>query len=87
MKKNIEKEIEKIFPNTNKEDSKFSISGDKTGKSIIYYTSFKYKTKDQIRIECYDYSKTYEEKRNVSDGLSVSIKSYETTPWLEQTSN
>ena len=87
MKKNIEKEFESMFPNTNKKDSKFSPSFDKTGKSIIYYTNFEFKTKDQIRIECYDYSKTHEEKRNVTDGLSVSIKSYETTPWLEQTLN
>ena len=83
MKTNIVKEFELMFPSANKKDSKFSPSFDKTGKSKIYYSNFQFNMKDQIRVECYDYSEDLEDEGNV-DGLSVSIKSHETTSWLEK---
>ena len=82
--KNIAEEFESMFPNTEREDSKFSPSFDPSGKSIIYYSYFRFDTKDEIQIECFDYSKDHAEARNLADGLSVSIKSYETISWLEQ---
>ena len=82
IKKNIVKEFETIFPNTNKRDSKFSPSFDPSGKTIIYYTYFIFDTKDEIQIECFDYSKDLEVKN--ADGLAVSIISHKTVSWLKQ---
>ena len=85
IKKNIVKEFETMFPDTKREDSKFSPSFDPTGRSIIYYSSFIFNIKDHIEVECYDYSKDLEDKN--ADGLSVSILSHEVISWLEQKLN
>ena len=84
IKKNIVKEFDLILLEANKIESKFNPSFDKTGRSVIYYTDFEFNSDDEIKIECYNYSESYAEKRNVTDGLSISLHSYETIPWLQQ---
>ena len=86
MKKEIVGEFKLLFPSTMNEESVFSPSFDKTGKSKIYYSNFIFETKDKIVIECYDYSKELEIENNV-DGLSVSILSHETDTWLQSRLN
>ena len=86
IKKDLENEFESMFPNTKRRNSKFSPSFDSSGKTIIYYSYFLFDTKDEIQIECFDYSKDLEDENNI-DGLSVSIISYETVSWLKQKLN
>ena len=83
LKKNIAEEFESMFPNTERSDSKFSASFDPSKKSIIYYSYFDFYTKDKIVVECYDYSKYFEDKGR-KDGLIISLRSKNAGLWLEE---
>ena len=58
---------------------------DKTGKSIQQQTGFLLKNdemKDNIRVECTDWSKKIEKKKNWNDNLSVSATTTEVYNWI-----
>ena len=58
---------------------------DKTGKSLQHQTGFLLKNdemKDNIRVECTDWSKKIEKKKNWRDNLSVSATTTEVYNWI-----
>lgn len=46
---------------------------DKSGKSKVYHYAFNFKSKDNINIQCYIFSKDYKKKSNFIDNLRVMI--------------
>ena len=87
LKKNIAEEFEIMFPNTERRNSEFSpdfsTDLDPFKKSKIYYSYFEFDTKDEIAVECYDYSKYLEDKGR-KDGLNISLASKNANLWLRE---
>jgi hypothetical protein len=46
---------------------------DKSGKSKVYHYALKFKNKDNINIQCYQFSKNYKKSKNLIDNLKVMI--------------
>jgi hypothetical protein len=71
-KKNISSELSLIFKNTSREDhQKQKSSFDNS--STIESTYFFFKTKDYIKIQCYDWSEKLTKEKNWTDNLKVVI--------------
>ena len=72
-KKIIVNELSEIFKNSEKINKKKKHEYDKSGKSFIHQTLFDLISGDQIRVECYDWSKKMTKKYVLDDQLIVSI--------------
>ena len=72
-KKIIVNELSEIFKNSEKINKKKKHEYDKSGKSFIHQTLFDLISGDQIRVECYDWSKKMTKKNELLDQLVVSI--------------
>ena len=72
-KKIIVNELSEIFKNSEKINRKKKHEYDKSGKSFIHQTLFDLISGDQIRVECYDWSKKLTKKEGLDDQLVVSI--------------
>ena len=72
-KKIIVNELSEIFKNSEKINRKKKHEYDKSGKSFIHQTLFDLISGDQIRVECYDWSKKMTKKYVLDDQLIVSI--------------
>ena len=72
-KKIIVNELSEIFKNSEKVNQKRKHEYDKSGKSFIHQTLFDLISGDQIRVECYDWSKKMTKKNELLDQLVVSI--------------
>ena len=75
-RKEIEKEISKVFPSASiKRYEKVKHGYDKSGKSFVWHTRFELKGGGKASIECHDWSKKIEE--NIADKLMVGLGSNE----------
>tara|TARA_B100001559_G_C16162781_1_gene467090 strand:- start:29 stop:604 length:576 start_codon:yes stop_codon:yes gene_type:complete len=75
-RKEIEKEISKVFPSASiKRYEKVKHGYDKSGKSFVWHTRFELKGGGKASIECHDWSKKIEEK--IADKLMVGLGSNE----------
>ena len=72
-KKTIVNELSEVFKNSEKINRKKKHEYDKSGKSFIHQTLFDLISGDQIRVECYDWSKKLTKKEGLDDQLVVSI--------------
>lgn len=84
MKKKIVKDFSLMITNATKTESKFSPSFDPSGKSLIYFTYFTFDSKDEIAVECYDYSQILNDQGK-RDGLFVNLITEDAKDWLSQT--
>ena len=72
-KKIIVNELSEIFKNSEKVNQKRKHEYDKSGKSFIHQTLFNLTSGDEVRVECYDWSKKMTKKHGLDDQLVVSI--------------
>ena len=72
-KKTIVNELSEVFKNSEKINRKKKHEYDKSDKSFIHQTLFDLISGDQIRVECYDWSKKLTKKEGLDDQLVVSI--------------
>ncbi len=75
--KSISDEIVKIFPDSSITKRTKKHEYDKSGKSLIHQYIFDMDSGDEVRAECYDWSKKMFNKHNLDDQLVVSIFSEE----------
>ncbi len=75
--KSISDEIVKIFPDSSITKRTKKHEYDKSGKSLIHQYIFDMDSGDEVRVECYDWSKKMFNKHNLDDQLVVSIFSEE----------
>lgn len=73
----ISTELIKIFPESSITKKIKPHEYDKSGKSLIHQSIFDLDSGDEIRVECYDWSKNMLKKHNLWDQLVVSILSEE----------
>lgn len=73
----ISNEVNKIFPDSSNTKRTKKHEFDKSGKSIIHQSIFDMDSGDEVRIECYDWSKKMFDKHDLDDQLVVSIFSEE----------
>ena len=73
----ISAELIKIFPESSITKQTKPHEYDKSGKSLIHQSIFDMDSGDEIRVECYDWSKKMLKKHNLWDQLIVSILSEE----------
>jgi hypothetical protein len=79
-KKEIDLELLKLFKNLERKDYGFNISkSDKSGKSSFSEIEYKFPSKDEITIQCYDWSK----KIGYMDHLRLSLKHKEFSNWIK----
>ena len=69
----IVNELSDIFINSEKIKRKNKHEYDKSGKSFIHQTFFDLPSGDEVRVECYDWSKKMTKKHDLDDQLVVSI--------------
>ena len=69
--------MNKIFPDSSNTKRTKKHEFDKSGKSIIHQSIFDMDSGDEVRIECYDWSKKMFDKHDLDDQLVVSIFSEE----------
>ena len=75
-RKEIEKEISKVFPSASiKRYEKIKHAYDKSGKSFAWHTRFVLKGGGQASVDCHDWSKKIE--KNIADKLMVGLGSSE----------
>ena len=74
-KDEITKELSGIFKNAEKLNQKASHPVDVSGKSKTVTTYFNFKSGGVAKVGCADYSKEFEEKRNRTDHMQISIYS------------
>ena len=73
----VSAEVVKIFPDTTITKRTKKHEYDKSGKSLIHQNIFDMNSGDEVRVECYDWSKKMFNKNNLEDQLVVSILSEE----------
>ena len=73
----ISDDIIKIFPDSSTTKRTKKHEYDKSGKSLIHQYIFDMDSGDEVRAECYDWSKKMFNKHNLDDQLVVSIFSEE----------
>ena len=73
----ISNEVNKIFPDSSNTKRTKKHEFDKSGKSTIHQSIFDMDSGDEVRIECYDWSKKMFDKHDLDDQLVVSIFSEE----------
>jgi len=79
-KKEIDLELLKLFKNLERKDYGFNISkSDKSGKSSFSEIEYKFPSKDEITIQCYDWSK----ETGYMDHLRLGLKYKEFTNWIK----
>jgi hypothetical protein len=78
----ISAELIKIFPSSSITKRTKKHEYDKSGKSLIYQTIFDMDSGDEVRVECYDWSKKMFNKNDLEDQLVVTILSDEFSYFL-----
>ena len=78
----IEKEVSKIFSNTQRYEDIFEHSADPSGRSIIDSVYFEFDSGAIAELSCYDYEETLRISNNWYDILVVGIRSKEVRSWL-----
>ena len=78
----IEKEVSKIFSNTQRYEDAFKHSADPSGRSIIDAVYFEFDSGAIAELSCYDYEETLRISKNWYDILVVGIRSKEVRSWL-----
>ena len=79
-KKEIDLELLKLFKNLERKDYGFNISkSDKSGKSSFSEIEYKYPSKDEITIQCYDWSK----ETGYVNHLRLGLKYKEFSNWIK----
>jgi hypothetical protein len=73
----ISAELIKIFPNSSNTKRTKKHEYDKSGKSLIHQNIFDMDSGDEVRVECYDWSKKMFNKNDLEDQLVVTILSEE----------
>ena len=73
----VSAEVVKIFPDTTITKRTKKHEYDKSGKSLIHQNIFDMNSGDEVRVECYDWSKKMFNKNKLEDQLVVSILSEE----------
>ena len=73
----ISNDLVKIFPDASISKQTKKHEYDKTGKSLIHQSIFDMDSGDEVRVECYDWSKKMLKKENLVDQLVVTILSEE----------
>ena len=73
----ISAEIIKIFPDSTITKRTKKHEYDKSGKSLIHQNIFDMDSGDEVRVECYDWSKKMFNKNDLEDQLVVTILSEE----------
>ena len=85
-KKEISKEMDKIFINLIKDEHEKSHEYDKSGKSKQYQTSYFFgkgtNRDNHIRVECDTWSKEIKEKDGFTEGLNVVAMTTEILDWI-----
>ena len=72
--KKIVSELKNIFSNNVKKNSYTKKhAADITGNSSNTTTQFEFKSKDVVRVSCYDWGKQIEDERGYTDNLRVTI--------------
>ena len=78
-KKEIDLELLKLFKNLERKDHGFNISrSDKSGKSSFTEIEYKFPSKDEITIQCYDWTK----ETGYMDHLRLGLKYKEFSNWI-----
>jgi len=79
-KKEIDLELLKLFKNLERKDYGFNISkSDKSGKSSFSEIEYKFPSKDEITIQCYDWSK----ETGYMNHLRLGLKYKEFSNWIK----
>ena len=85
-RKQVTEELKDLFKNSKKDNRENeSHADDKTGKSKVYWTVFWMKNEydsDYVQIECTDWSKDIEDKRNWGDNFNVTVATKEINDWM-----
>ena len=82
-KKEIDLELLKLFKNLERTDHGFNKSrSDKSGKSLFSEIEYKFPSKNEISIQCYDWS----EEIGYMDHLRLGLKHKEFTNWIRNLS-
>ena len=82
-KNQILKEFSNLFSNAIKTNTNFNSKHDPTGKSKVYETQFRFKSGDQINIQCIDIEEQLSIKKNWwSNTLDISIDRKEIINWF-----
>tara|TARA_Y100000590_G_scaffold329514_1_gene374223 strand:- start:103 stop:636 length:534 start_codon:yes stop_codon:yes gene_type:complete len=82
-KNEILKEFSNLFSNAIKTNKTWNSKNDPTGKSKVYGTKFKFKSGDQINIQCIDIEEQLSIKKNWwSNTLDVGIDRKEIINWF-----
>lgn len=72
------KDVQKTYPNAEQNDYTAKLKQDKKKKSILDSSNFLLASGDQIRIQCYDWSKQMKHK----DHINISLDKAEFTDWM-----
>jgi hypothetical protein len=78
----IAADLSKVFINVDKWESISASPADPSGNSIIDGIWFNFDSGDSASIYCNNWEETFRNKNNLSEGLTVSIKSEEISKWL-----
>ena len=71
--KEIADSIKKTIKNFNVRQSVNSYNEDLSGKSKVYHYAFNFENGDNLNVQCYMFSKEFEDKNNMIDNLKVMI--------------
>tara|TARA_B110000116_G_scaffold256986_1_gene256727 strand:- start:550 stop:1140 length:591 start_codon:yes stop_codon:yes gene_type:complete len=84
MQNEIVNEYSEIYKEAEKSEvtEKYPISFDPTEKSNIRISVFKFKSGDDIQVDCKYFEKNLKAKNNWVDSLSVSISTFEVVNWM-----
>ena len=79
----IEKEFDTGFKFKSKEKNIEPHPGDKSDKSLVYFTDYTFQNGDKLSLSCYDWSEDITSRKGWRDHLSVSLMSKLYIDWYE----
>ena len=82
----ISAQLIEIFPDSTITKKTKKHEYDKSGKSLIHQNIFDMDSGDEVRVECYDWSKKDEENNGWTDNLSIDIYNKEVATFIRQNS-
>ena len=72
-KQQLEKEFDSVLNYSKKFSDKVTHTYDKSKKSFVFVTIYRFKNGDNLELSCYDWSKTIEREKRWVDHLKVNI--------------
>ena len=81
-KKEIAKELSKMFSNAKKDEGTYKHRVDPTNRSIVDYVRYKFNSGDYVLIQCMDFEEGIRIKENLMEDLSVAITTAEIQKWF-----